>query len=207
MGKNYDLLSIASLYVVTHLWGRKNIKTFIIDHWKQFSYLYFLPDIRIFVLTLDVLQQLVHQGCTSSAVHQGSCQMQPAVCRPPSLIFIRLQVTQRTGLYAFVQWGGNIAGGGGAKATDEVSSVRELRRREGKKKYGNIYSGLRFLRQKHERRQKVTSYLWKRRRNIAFPYLPVRIKLCQIPVIYVLQSVLGGITATRPLLEKVKQKL
>lgn len=133
MGKNYDLLSIASLDVIPHLWGRKNIKTFITDHWKQFSYLYFLPDIRIFVLTLDVLQQLVHQGCTSSAVHQGSCQMQPAVCRLPSLIFIRLQVTQRTGLYAFVQWGGNIAGGGGAKATDEVSSVRELRRREGKK--------------------------------------------------------------------------
>lgn len=66
-------------------------------------YLYLLPDIGVFVLTLNVHQQPVNQGRTSALVHQGRCQLQAAVRRPPSLVLFGLKVAQRTGLDALVQ--------------------------------------------------------------------------------------------------------
>lgn len=48
----------------------------------------------------------------------------------------------------------------------------------------------------------MQSYLWKRRGRVTFLDVPVWIQLRQVPVIHVLQSLLGRTAATRSLLEK-----
>ncbi len=57
------------------------------DRQEVCTYLYLPPHIGVFVLSQNVLQQLLDQGCTSTPVHQGLCQLEVVVCRPPSLIF------------------------------------------------------------------------------------------------------------------------
>lgn len=52
----------------------------------------------------------------------------------------------------------------------------------------------------------VMSYQGQRRRNITVPDIPVWVELRQIPVIHILQSLLGRVTASRPLQDKFQQK-
>lgn len=50
---------------------------------------------------------------------------------------------------------------------------------------------------KSMKRSNVMSHRWKRRRNVTLLYVPVWVELRQIPVIHILQSLLGRVTALR----------
>lgn len=80
-----------------------------------------------------------------------------------------------------------------------------------------IYSGstnvlhLHSRSQEHEMMMKyaVIYQRWQRRRKVVptLPQVPVWVELSQIPVIHILQSLLGRVTVTRPLQGKVKCSL
>lgn len=92
------------------------------------AYLHLPPDVGVFVWTLDILQQLLDQKSRSLPVHRGRCELQTRLCGAPSLL-LRLQVTQRTRLYAFIQRRSHVTGGGRAEAADGGSSGGTLRGR------------------------------------------------------------------------------
>lgn len=60
---------------------KRDIKTQTDGRVERNTNLHLLPDVRVSVLTLNVLQQLLHQRRASLSVHQGRRQLRAADLR------------------------------------------------------------------------------------------------------------------------------